>query len=319
MNLIKIFAACFFCMVTTALSAIPQPVEGTPVSMTGARITHGFQDTVFEFRLPEKWGLGEIAVQPDGTGQFLIFPEKRGYGVQGHVECFKTEELAQQAFQKQKNSYPKTKKMTDGFEVQLGNAYFACRRSGKQLIHTWYVLPELKKQHKRAWKALKNCMFVSNVKAPNPLPLTGQSPEGWWCHHPSTQAKILFKSSPGFTARANTSSYRSYTFELATTHSTAFMYVKWDQQDVKKPETHALYLAELMSDVVKADQRQKFINTPMTDSDQSATILPGWPYALVVVGFEDVVVGFAVKADLLEYPLNQEMVKYLKQLDYIKG
>jgi hypothetical protein len=299
------------CLALGSLSAVPPPVKGSPLSMTGARVIKGAGDYVFEFNLPEHWGLGEEAALPDGTGHFLLFPEKGGQGVQIQVKSFTTEVLAKQAFDKDKAQYKTVKKLADGFEVELPKAWFSCRLAGKQVIHTWYSLAKKKKHHPANWKKVKSCLHVSCL-AQYPIPIVEAVPAGALCHHPERKFQVLFKASPGTTCRANRSAQRSHYLEIARPTSSALMYIKWDVNPSEK-ELH-VHANTMMKDLRQSDPKQKFSDPVRSDAD--AVIIGGYPYHVVSIACGGLLIGFAVKT---EGDILAEMVHYMTQLSLEKN
>lgn len=324
----KLLVSLFFCCtLATPLLALspPKPVEGTPMILSKS-FTSKSGDYVFTFKFPSGWGMGEMKTSPDGSGNFVLYPEKGGHGCRMEMIPFESEKLAKEALENLKISFKETKDLKGGFEVDLSKAWFAAKVEGKQLIQIWYSLPKKTKESGAIWESLKNCVSLSQEsKAPKKEPSESKPKKyepvtedfmrrGWVCHHPSNKLHVIFEAKPLIKcALAKDNAKYQLSYDDTLTASSGFFYVKWDPNDLQDKGTFQQHLKDMLQDIRTREPNQKMADNLTCNLEGGYAQWSGNPYDLWTVAGDGFLFGFAVKPHwaFKGYDIN-DLVKKVK-------
>ncbi len=306
----------------------PKPTKGQAGFSATKELTLGAGGYTFSFNLPAGWGIGDTSLGANGISSFQLFPINEGYGCSIEIKHYDTDDQAKQASQKIRKTFDTTKKLSDGFEVELSKAWYACRIDNKHLIQIWYSLPKKKSEHAKIWNALKSCVTIyqsaalqsSDISENKYEPITFSPGEGWFCHHPDNKLHVLFEQSTshlwGVTCSRNTDSSASYQLKFSDRKSSGFFFVKWDQANLDTSAPYQVHLDEMLLDVKKIEPAQTVDKSPTFNLEKKYAIWRGYPYGFITIAGDGFLYGFSIKQN--NEHIESDINAILKCIKWIK-
>jgi len=311
------------CLTVSSLLALdpPKPIQGFPSIMT-KEYSMGMGQSLFTFKLPAGWGLGDVLASAGGPSHFTLFPQSGGDGCVIDIRRFDSEDAAQEALKLIKKTFKNVTAFDNGFEVELKKSWYRSTTSGEYLIETWYSLAKKKKDSLQNWQALKSCLVISPIDAQasqDPAvdrPAVEKAAQGWVCHHPENKVDLFFETFPMITAIKNEEESRLYLLAFEEFRVSGYFFVKWDQTNLNMEDPYQEHLKEIFQDVSKLDPSQAKTGKAYFDLEQGYGYLPGQPYNIITVTGDKFLFGFAFKS---KNPFNKYDVNDLiKRVNWVR-
>lgn len=330
----KIKFTIIFCLLVTALCALtpPKPVKATP-NFISKTINFNVGETTYFVSLPEGWGMGNPSLEQE-KGSFQLFPQNGGYGCSFQIDRFPDDKLAIEEVQKLKKKFSKTTSTTNGFEIKLKKALYACYQEGPYVIQIWYSLPKkVSKDNAAIWKKLNQCMSVTEKVQQQTGEWTPFTEDfgGWMCNHPDKKLHVQYKESFRVKVEPNLDSNQLYSLKIEGGNfpffnvKSGYFYVKWDQEDLANSATYQTHLNEMAADVLSMHENQtfsravflggSFIEGCYINPENGYGYMLGNPYSFVSARGDGFLIGFALEpgrdfcSSLEDYNFNESLKK----------
>ena len=147
-------------------------------------------------------------------------------------------------------------------------------------------------------------------------PITEMPLVGWCFQHSNQKLQVIFECYPDLSCVPNYEPCPSYLLQFEDSRGSGFLYIKWDPSACPSKNTFKHNLEEMLLDIARLEPNEITADDYEYDLNQGYGILKGSPYGLISLSGDCFLFGFAVKAKLHPYDINDLIHRIKWSIEY---